>query len=873
MTQQATPTLALTAPLSGYLVPIDQVPDPVFAQKMVGDGVSIDPVSQVLQAPCDGRVVQLHSAGHALTLATADGIEVMIHIGLDTVSLKGRGFTPKVRNGDRVARGDALIEFDADYVATHARSLLTQIVITNGDRVASLHAGTGRVSAGRDVVLTVTLGGGATAVVASSEGASVESAPITIPTATGLHARPAAVLAGAAKQFKANVRLQRGDSDANAKSVVAIMGLEVAQGDVVRFVAVGPDARAAIDTLEPLLREGIGEEGAAPAAGRPGGTSATSRPDAAPALAASVLAGPASGAVGSGFSRIQPDSQDPNLLVGVAASPGVAVGHVFQVRHERLDVPELGDDSNVERKRLDAALEQGKSQLVALQDRLTGEADAGKAAIFAAHEALLDDPDLREIAEHAINAGKSAAFAWQQAVTTHADRLAQSKNELLAARANDLRDVGRRVLRALSGTTAEGPEAPANAILVAEDLSPSDAASLDRSRVLGFCTTGGGATSHVAILARSLDIPAVAGIDPRALDLANGLLVVVDGGKGRLRLSPSDEEVARIRRAQERQAARRKAERAAAREPAVTTDGHRFEVVANIGGLADAEKVADLGGEGVGLLRSEFLFLERTSAPTEDEQFESYRAIARALGPGRPLVIRTLDVGGDKPLRYVPMPAEENPFLGERGIRLMTHRPDLLQTQVRAILRASAEPGARILVMFPMIATMADWRGARAVLEAERERLGVAPIPIGIMVEVPSVAVMAAQFAREVDFFSVGTNDLTQYTLAMDRGHPKLASQVDGLNPAVIQLIANAAAAAAAHGKWTGVCGGIAADPQAIPILVGLGVSELSVSVPAVPAVKARVRTLDLETCRGLARRALTLDRAADVRELVPVEE
>jgi phosphocarrier protein FPr len=864
MSPQAASPLVLLAPLSGPVVPLDTVPDPVFAQKMVGDGVSIDPVSQVLLAPCAGRVVQLHSAGHALTLATADGIEVMIHIGLDTVSLKGQGFTPKVRNGDRVAAGAPLIEFDADFVATHARSLLTQIVITNGDRVSALRPATGRVVAGRDVVLTVELAGGAQATAMSAQGAAIESSPITVPNATGLHARPAAVLAGAAKKFKANVRLRRGTADANAKSVVAIMGLELSQGDEVCFVADGPDARAAIDALEPLLREGIGDEGAV-ARGIP---RASAPAQAAPS--ARFGAGAELPALGRGDAA----PHDPNLLVGVAASPGIAVGNVFRIRNEQLDVQELGDDATAERKRLDAAIEQGKAQLAALQDRLEAEADAGKAAIFAAHEELLDDPDLREIADHAIAAGKSAAFAWQQAVTMHADRLGGSKNALLAARANDLRDVGRRVLRVLSGTAAtDRPDVPPDTILIAEDLSPSDTANLDRTRVLGFCTAGGGATSHVAILARSLDIPAVAGIDPRALDLADGTPVVVDGGKGTLRLNPSADEVASIRNAQERQAGRRASELASAHEPAVTKDGRRIEVVANIGGLADARQVGELGGEGVGLLRSEFLFLERATAPDEDEQFESYRDIARALGPGRPLIVRTLDVGGDKPLRYLPMPAEANPFLGERGIRVMLSRPELLRAQVRAILRASAEAGTRILVMFPMVATMADWRAARAAVDAEREQLGVAPIPVGIMVEVPSVAIMADQFAREVDFFSVGTNDLTQYTLAMDRGHPKLAAQVDGLNPGVLQLIANTADAAHRHGKWVGICGGIGADPQAVPLLVGLGVDELSVSVPAIPAVKAQVRRLDTATCRDLARRALTLDRGADVRALVGVDE
>jgi phosphoenolpyruvate-protein phosphotransferase len=837
----------LTAPLSGQLMPIDQVPDPVFAQKMVGDGVSIDPVSQVLVAPCDGQVVQLHSAGHAVTVAAASGVEVMMHIGLDTVKLAGQGFTPRVRVGDRVRTGDTLIEFDADFVGTHARSLLTQLVVTNGERVTSMTPHTGPVLAGRDPVLDLVLPDEGPVDHRGTEQAIVSDA-VVISLATGLHARPAAVIAATAKRFHADLRLRRGGADANAKSVVAIMGLEVNQGDAVTVVASGSDAGEAIRTLTHLLRDGLGDEGLV--AVQPG-----------PVTAADVaLAAP-----------VRPRAGDPNVLAGVAASPGTAVGNVFQIRHERIDVREQADDPHGERKRLDAALQQAQMQLASLQARLQAEADAGKAAIFGAHIELLEDPDLVEMAERAIAQGKSAGFAWHQAVSMHADRLARMPNALLAARANDLRDVGRRVLRLLAGTSAERPDPPANAILVAEDLSPSDTASLDRSKVLGFCTTGGGATSHVAILARSLDIPAVAAIDPRALGLPDGMPVILDGTKGVLRLNPSVEDVASIHRVQERHGARRRADLAAASAPAITTDGRRLEVAANIGGAGDAEQVVALGGEGVGLLRSEFLFLDRSTAPSEDEQYDAYRAVARALGPDRPLVIRTLDVGGDKPLPYLPMPVEANPFLGERGIRLMLNRPDLLRAQLRAILRASTS--GRVLVMFPMIATVPEWRTAKAMLEEEREKLGLPPVPVGIMVEVPSAAISAERFAREVDFFSIGTNDLTQYTLAMDRGHPKLAPKVDGLHPAVLHLIAMTVAAAHGHGRWVGVCGGLAGDPQGVPLLVGLGVDELSVSVPAIPAVKAQIRSVSAAECRELAARALTCDRAADVRDLVPAGE
>ena len=332
-----------------------------------------------------------------------------------------------------------------------------------------------------------------------------------------------------------------------------------------------------------------------------------------------------------------------------------------------IDVAEPGAGVDAERRRLAAALAAAHGQLAALRAQLHAKADPAKAAIFAAHEELISDPDLLEIAESAIAKGKSAGFAWKKAAATHADRLAALRNELLAQRANDLRDVGQRVLSLLTGVDVRPPAYPPNSVLVAEDLTPSDTAALDRSRVAGICTTRGGATSHVAILARSLGIPALAGVDPAVLEVPDGTVVILDANDGTLRLHASSEDVAVIRRAQERSELRRRENAARALEPAITLDGRRIEVLANIGGLEDATRIAALGGEGVGLLRSEFLFLERRDAPTEEEQFETYKAIAEALGPGRPLIIRTLDVGGDKPLAYLPIPKEDNPFLGERG--------------------------------------------------------------------------------------------------------------------------------------------------------------------------------------------------------------
>jgi len=827
--------------MSGPLVPLEQVPDPVFAQKMVGDGISIDPVTPYLQAPCAGKVVQLHRAGHALTLETAEGIEVMMHIGLDTVALDGAGFEPQVKEGDLVSCGEVLIHFDADFVATSAKSLLTQLIITSCDQVLEILPASGFVQAGRENVLQLVLKERQTAEQKIQNTKAEISEPIVIPNPTGLHARPSAVLAGAAKTFTADIVLQKDKRHANAKSLVSIMALEVSCGDQVCIQATGEDALAAINCLVAHIKAGLGED-----------CQVTLETEAGKPVVEEKL------------EQQEQPAGDLNLLQGVTASPGLAVGNVYQLRRAELTVSEVGADSETEIEVLNSAINAAHDQLQALQQQMD---DQEKAAIFSAHQELLVDPELVSLALELAGQGKSAAFAWRQAYTEQSNQLAALSNDLLAGRANDLRDVGERVLRLILGVETEAPELPANSILIAEDLTPSDTATLDRNKVLGFCTLTGGASSHVAILARSMDIPAIAGIEARALSLAEGAPVILDAAEGCLRLNPTEQEVADIQQRILRLAAKRKADLAAAMEPAVTRDGHRVEVVANIANVEDARETLAKGGEGVGLLRSEFLFMNRATAPSEDAQYLCYAEVAEIMGPKRPLIIRTLDVGGDKPLAYLPIATEENPFLGLRGIRVLLKRQDIFRTQLRAILRASHK--GNIKIMFPMVTTMGDLLSAKAMLEEEREKMGVAPVDVGIMVEVPTAALMAEQFAREVDFFSIGTNDLAQYTLAIDRGHPDLAAQADGLNPGVLHLIAHTVKGARKHGKWVGVCGGIASDPQAVPILLGLGVDELSVSVPSIPGVKAQIRELSLAEVQATAAEALQQDSAAGVRSTI----
>jgi phosphotransferase system enzyme I (PtsI) len=562
-------------------------------------------------------------------------------------------------------------------------------------------------------------------------------------------------------------------------------------------------------------------------------------------------------------------------LEGTGASRGIAIGPVFQFRRIKLVVsPREVTDIEAEIHRLNDAIDLAEEQLKQVHEKAIKEAAASEAEIFEAHLMMLRDPELWGQVESSVQAeGINVEQALVNVTSTFTEMLKVMDDEYFAARALDVQDVSDRVLRILLGV-AESPTADLNepSIIFADDLTPSDTILLDKSLVLGFCTAEGSATSHSAILARGLGLPAVAGAGRAVLEIENGTPLVMDGSKGLLLLNP-DEDTVRVYR--ERAAlvkmVRENALKQAA-EPAITADGREVEVGANIGNVEDAHSAVENGADGVGLLRTEFLYLERASLPTEDEQYDAYQAIMDVMGK-RPLVLRTLDAGGDKEIVYLDMPKEMNPFLGERAIRLCFAHPELLKTQLRAALRASV--GHNLKIMFPMIATLDEVRRARAILEeCQAELLAegkevAEDIEVGIMVEIPAAAVMADQLAKEVDFFSIGTNDLSQYTLAADRTNARVAHLSNAFQPAVLRLVRDVVRAAHAYDKWAGMCGELAGEPLAVPLLIGLGLDEFSMSPPMVPLVKQIIRGLDAEDMRGLATEALNLESPEAIKALV----
>ncbi|WP_241301129.1 phosphoenolpyruvate--protein phosphotransferase, partial [Burkholderia cenocepacia] len=527
---------------------------------------------------------------------------------------------------------------------------------------------------------------------------------------------------------------------------------------------------------------------------------------------------------------------DPNTLAGVCAAPGIAVGTLVRLDDADIVPPEQASGTPAaESRRLDQALKAVDAELGETVRNASARGAVGEAGIFAVHRVLLEDPTLVDAARDLISLGKGAGFAWRATIRTQIDTLSKLDDAL-----------------------------PDEAVLAAEEFTPSDLASLDRERVTALVMARGGATSHAAIIARQLGIPALVAVGDALYAIPDGTQVVVDASAGRLEHAPTALDVERARHERQRLDGVREANRQQAGEAAATVDGRAIEVAANIATLDDANTAVDNGADAVGLLRTELMFIHRQAAPTVVEHQQSYQSIVDAL-QGRTAIIRTLDVGADKEVDYLTLPPEPNPALGLRGIRLAQVRPDLLDDQLQGLL--AVKPFGAVRILLPMVTDAGELvRLRKRIDEFARAQGRTEPIEVGVMIEVPSAALLADQLAQHADFLSIGTNDLTQYTLAMDRCQADLATQSDGLHPAVLRLIDIAVRGAAKHGKWVGVCGALGGDPLAVPVLVGLGVTELSVDPVSVPGIKARVRRLDYQLCRQRAQDLLALDSAQAVR-------
>ncbi len=672
--------------------------------------------------------------------------------------------------------------------------------------------------------------------------ADERSITLIINNRMGLHARPAARFVAAANRFEADIQVFKGAKVANAKSINQVATLGARQGDEVVITARGPQADEALAAFQALADDNFGD---------------VDKPESAVKTAVSQPAIVADGA-----------------LQGIAASPGIAIGPVvlYRPRLPQIETHTI-ENPGAEWTRLEKALAAALTEIQTLYAQAVQQVGADEAAIFEAHALVLQDPTLSELVKDRIqNARVNAESAWQSEIDALAQTYSEMEDAYMQARAADIQDVGQRVLRHLLGVEPPSMDFYDPAILIAAELTPSDTARMDPAMVLGICTEQGGATSHSAILARALGIPAIVGLGTAVWHINEGQVIAIDGGQGQVWPQPAAADLAALQMQREQWLAAQAAAKQTSQETAVTQDGHTIEIAANIGSPNDVPIALDFGAEGVGLFRTEFLFMDRESAPDEEEQYHAYREVANAMGQ-RPVIVRTLDVGGDKPLPYLNLGREENPFLGWRGIRFCLDKPEIFKPQLRAVLRASH--GRNLKLMFPMIGSVGEIRAAKALLAEARAELHAAGqlfddnMEVGIMIEVPSAVAIGDQLAAEVDFFSIGTNDLTQYTMAADRGNANVANLAQALQPAVLRMVQQTVQAAHAAGIWVGMCGELAGNALATPLLVGLGLDELSMSAPAIPAVKAAVRVLTTAEAANVAAAALNLDSATAVIEFL----
>jgi len=560
---------------------------------------------------------------------------------------------------------------------------------------------------------------------------------------------------------------------------------------------------------------------------------------------------------------------------GIAASPGIAIAKAYRLQHDTY-VPTTSkiEDASAETARFRQAVEAAKQELEAIRVMTEQKMGAAKAEIFEAHLLLLEDPDLIDaIIENIENESTNAEYALNEVAGGFIDMLLSMDNELLRARASDVRDVSGRLMSQLRGVSYAAVSAINEpCILFAEDLTPSDTAQLNLDYVLGFVTEIGSRTSHSAIMARSLEIPAIVGAGAAAADIETGTMVIMDAVAGLVLVDPTAAELEVFHASKAAFDARRSELRKLVDQPSLSRDGHRVELAANIGSVEDLQKVLANGAEGIGLFRTEFLYMGRSALPSEEEQFQVYKHVLERMN-NKPVVIRTLDIGGDKELPYMKMPAESNPFLGLRAVRLCLDRPDLFRTQLRALLRASAFGNLKI--MFPMIAVAEELRKAKALLQEEKEKLlqeGVQvseTIEVGIMIEIPAAALAADSLAKEADFFSIGTNDLIQYTMAADRMNENVAYLYQPCHPSILRLIRMVIQAAAKEGKWVGMCGEMAGDETAIPILLGLGLHEFSMSASSILPARALMKGLSREEWAAYTEQILSMSSQESIHTFV----
>ena len=825
-------TIELYSPVKGKFVDISQVPDDAFAEKMLGDGVAFQPQEDFIYAPADSFVKSLHKCLHAIVLEK-DGFEILIHIGVDTVSLKGKGFKALVRNGDFVKQGQKLIEFDREFLAKNAPSNLVITVIAAPLEVTLKKENIDEVTP-QTKIFEVSRQDTEEQPPQDEKDLPVFTQDLTISNASGLHARPAGEVATLAQSFKrTNIYIEKDLKKVNAKSVVEILGLSLVYGDKVKILASGENAEfAAMEVKNFILRE----------------------------LKDIIVQEPPKPEPVIDFT-----TNEEQQVKGIGIFDGLAIGKAYVVQESQFKIEEKSKlPVSQELAKFRSALSHVKINLDKERHSVYGQKD--REEILLAHITILEDPFLIKETEQMIENGSSSAFAFSTAIRRAIDVLQKAGSDVLRSRVADFVDLESRIISELTGEKYGIPQFKEDTIVIAKELLSHHLTEFNE-HVVGIIMAEGSALSHIAIMLKTLGLPAIIGAGKSVLNIPQNCDVILDSKAGTVTVNPAN--IEEIKQKATSLKIHRQENLLHAFEPAKTKDGVEIIVSGNIGNIEQAKQSAAQGGQGIGLVRTEFLFATAKKEPTEQEQYEIYQKIVD-LQNGNPVIIRTLDVGADKPIPFVPQIKEDNPILGRRGVRTSFANVAMLKTQLRAIMRV--KPYGMAKIMIPMVTFIEEISTVGRFVKEEQSNLGIDKVSLGMMVEVPAAALMAKEFAQYVDFFSIGTNDLTQYTLALDRSHPTLNFLSDSLNPSVLRMIQLTVSGAAAYNKPVGVCGAIASEPAGAILLIGLGVRALSVVPSAIADIKALIRNLNIKKCEEVAQKALNCKSVAEVRFLVKTE-
>lgn len=828
-------SISVYSPLKGELKDLGSVPDGAFAKGLLGVGMAVEPQENIVRAPIEGRVRMINKFNHAVVLERA-GVEILVQIGLNAPELNGEGFKMLIKKGDQLRVGEPMIEFDRFFISQKLKSNLVFVVAANSRGALFIPEAQKEVA---PCELIFELG--------APDEASLQDKTITLPpqdivftsekievlNPSGLHARPAALIANRASQSGLPISIIKNGIAVSAKSLVALMGLNIHKGDFVRLSAYGPGAEQEVAAVAALINE-----------------------------------------INNARPAIVTQNEDFTLGLNMNAEQPVPVhtiyrgkvmAPVFVLKHIETDFDEDAPDASAEMEHYKKCLAEFENTLK--EDIKQTDSTESK-NIIEAHLAILKDPYINEITALYISKGKSAAYAFSKAIEDSINVLQRTKNQLIMERVNDLTDIRKNLVNKFIGREVD-VNIPPGSVVAAEDLFPSEIKELE-GRAAGVILARGSHTSHTAIMLKNLGLPTVYGAGMGIMNIPNGRNVIIDADRMFIVINPSEATVESFEISSRQATERRKQFLEQAALSAMTLDGRQIFVRGNIGGADQSAAAKTNGAEGVGLVRTEFMFLNKTEPPAEEEQSAMYQKIADDMFP-YPVTFRTLDIGGDKPALYIKIPKEQNPLLGIRGVRVYEENEDVFRTQIRALLKV--KPLSSVRIMLPMVAFVEEIARAKKIINEEKMALGISEnVQTGVMLEVPGACLMTGKFAEHADFFSIGTNDLTQYTLAIDREHPQMSDKAQAMHPAVLRLISLAAAGAAASERQISVCGALASEENAIPILIGLGIEEFAVVTGEVAQIKALIRTLDSKRCVAVAARAMNLDTAEEVEELVKKE-